>query len=279
MPGARLADLAPPQRLAVGLFLALVLGFYVLAQVKLSLSAGGAAPPGPVAILRKYHGDPTQSRLHFVLDPELPAENDLHMYTHLGAPDERDERRRRILDWVERGAPEDDWLRVAPVFQAEETCGQCHSRRPAPDGEPRLQHDVPFDTWEDVLPLARPARGMSADALATSAHNHLMGFAVVSLLVSLVYSASRRRGLWLFAPIVLAFAGSALDVGSWWLTRAYGSPFEWGVILGGGSFGAAVLWMTVLSLDELWAGGRIGRILDRLGRARETPLGPGEGVA
>jgi hypothetical protein len=58
------------------------------------------------------------------------------------------------------------------------------------------------------------------------------------------------------APIVLAFVGAAVDVASWWLTRAYGAPFQWGVIAGGAAFGAAIVWMSALSLGELWFGRR-----------------------
>jgi hypothetical protein len=269
---ARLADLAPPQRLAIGLFLVLILGFYALAQVKLLTSGGEGGYPGPEAVLRKYRGDPTKSRLHAVLNLDLPREDALAMWPYLGASDDEiAARRAAILSWVEAEAPREGWPAVAPIFQGELTCGQCHSARPGEGGTPRAKADLPYDTYEQVVAAARADTGMSIHDLSTSAHNHMMGFAVVSLLVSIVYSFTRWRGGWLAVPVVLAFVGPAVDVSSWWLTRAHGRPFQWGVMAGGALFGASVLWMVVLSLDELWFRGAVGSVVERVGRLLGLP--------
>ena len=45
--------------------------------------------------------------------------------------------------------------------------------------------------------------------------------------------------------------GAALDVGSWFLTRAWGAPFEYGVMLRGGLFGLATGGMVAVVLDEV----------------------------
>jgi hypothetical protein len=273
-----LADLAPPQRLAIGLFLLLLLGFYGLAQVKLVTSGGTGSVPGPAAVLVKYRGDPTKTRLHAVLDPALPTEHPLAMWPHLGRGDAVDVRRARLLAWAEAGAPASEWPEVAPIFQGEaETpdapaCGTCHLDRSAEGGHPRTERSPPFDTYEDVKAALRPDTGMSLHDLATSSHNHMMGFAVVSFLVSIVFSFTRWRGAWVAVPIVAAFVGPAVDVGSWWLTRAHGAPFQWGVIAGGALFGASVLWMIALSLDELWLRGAVGRTLRGVLRVREDDV-------
>ena len=62
MNGFALATLSPPRRLVVGAFLALMLGFYLLAQAQLFVAVGGGRSyPGPEAVLARYHGDPTKS--------------------------------------------------------------------------------------------------------------------------------------------------------------------------------------------------------------------------
>ncbi|MCC7140435.1 MAG: hypothetical protein IT460_18605 [Planctomycetes bacterium] len=268
-----LASLPAPRRLAVGLFLVCLLGFYALAQVKLVVAAGGGSMPGPAQVLARYHGDPERSRLQLVLDPTRPTSDPKAMYIYLGDADEqRAQRHAAVLAWLGRGAPEEGWAEVEPVFTGTSTCGQCHKTGTDEAGNPRTKRDLPFETWEQVHPLTAPGGAMSVSELAQTSHNHLFGFAVASLLVSLVFTATRWRG-----PIVVllvggAFVGALLDVGGWWLTRAMGSPFQWAVIGGGALFGAALIAMVALSLDELWLGGVVGRVLrGRGGRAERRP--------
>jgi hypothetical protein len=271
MPVERLSALPPSRRLAVGLFLCLLLGFYAAAQVQLvSAAAEGSGYPGPHEVLVRYHGDPTRSRLHKVLDPSRPPTDAKNMYVHLGPADEdRPAQRARILAWVEQGMPREGWDAVAPVFTGEATCGGCHS-------EKGIKPDMPLDTWERVVGNAGVDTGMPYPELATSSHNHLAGFAVMALLVSLVFTASRWRGPVVPILVAGAFVGAGLDVASWWLTRAHGSPWHWGVLVGGGSFGSCVMTMVALSLDELWLRGALGGVLEKalapLGLGRREPV-------
>src|SRR5262245_56665447 len=101
----RLSALSPVRRLAVGLFLLLLVGFYLLAQVQLvSVVGTGATYPGADAVLARYHSDPTRSRLHKVLDPTLAPDAAWNMYQYLGPGEEaRPVQRKAILDWVEKG--------------------------------------------------------------------------------------------------------------------------------------------------------------------------------
>src|SRR5262245_35020012 len=103
----RLSDLSPPRRLAVGLFLLLLVGFYLLAQVQLVAVVGdSSAYPGAAVVLARYHGDPTRSRLHKVLDPTLAPDDVRNMYQYLGPGDEaKPVQRKALLDWVEKGMP------------------------------------------------------------------------------------------------------------------------------------------------------------------------------
>ena len=123
----RLAELPGSLRLAVGGFTVLILTFALLAQRNLWEQAGGGTVPTPQRVLERYHGVPGSSRLHLVLDPTLPEDDDMAMYPYLGETEAlRTERRALILDWVDRGAPASEWDTVSPIFTGEETCAQCH---------------------------------------------------------------------------------------------------------------------------------------------------------
>jgi hypothetical protein len=252
----RLARLAAPVRLALAAFVLLILGFQVLAQANLWERDGGGRLPGPDEVLWKYHGRPRSSRLHQVLDPARPREDPRAMWPFLdpsGAEAAIAERRDRILGWVERGAPESEWALVQPVFTAIETCGGCH----AAGGS---RQDLPFETYADVLPVTEPDRGMRLADLLVSAHNHAFAFAVLALLLSVAVAFTGLPGRLKSALVLGAFAGAALDVGCWFLTRSHGEPWNLGVILGGGLFGASTLAMSLAVLDEVATGGRAARL-------------------
>ena len=262
MNAVSLAALSPARRVVVGGFLALMLGFYAFAQAQLFVTVGGAESyPGARQVLVRYHGDPTKSRLHRVLHPALPTEDPKNMSRYLGpAEEEKPAQRKAILAWVEAGMPRAGWVDVMPVFTSTATCGACHAPGAA-------KQDLPLDTYEHAVAAAGPDTGMSLAELTTSSHNHLMGFAVAGLLVGLVFSASRWRGP--LVPLLAAgtFVGAAIDVTSWWLTRWHGHPFEYGVLVGGGLFGACLTAMAALSLDELWLRGALGRHVEPAVRA------------
>lgn len=261
MDSPRLSELPPARRLAVGLFLVCMLAFYALAQVKVFTAVGGGSFPGPGAVLSKYHGDRRHSRLHAVLDPHLSTSDTKRMYDHLGVTDEeRATNRVRVLGWVEAGAPEKAWPELESIFSGDSTCGGCHSTK----DETRTKRDLPFERYDQVAPFAAPDEGMSLTDLSTSSHNHMFGFAVVALLVSAVFTATRWRGPLVPLLVACAFLGALLDIGSWWLTKAFGSPFHLLVVAGGAAFGAGVLAMVVLSLDELWLRGALARLVSPL---------------
>lgn len=265
METTRIADLSGPRRLALGLFLATWLGFYGLAQVKLVTSAGqGRSIPGPAAVLALYHGDPTKSRLHHVLDPTLPSDDPLRMYPYLGASEEEcAANRAKVLAWVEKGSPRAEWPTVSAVFTGANTCGLCHSKALDDEGKPRSRSDLPFDTVEQVQAATKPDTGMSTNELTTSSHNHLFGFAVGALIVSWIFAGTRWRGPLVPLLVAGAFVGGFLDVVSWWLTKLFGSPFEWLVIGAGGLYGLSMGTMAALALDEIVLRGRASGWLSR----------------
>lgn len=236
----RLHEMPGSVRLTVAGFTLLILSFSLLAQRNLWEQAGGGSMPTPDAVLERYHGQPGSSRLHLALDPL--RDDDLAMYEFLGPTEEvRKTQRAKVLGWVERGAPESEWDIVAPIFRGEETCGQCH----VPGG---TAAHIPFENYAQVVPVTGP--GMPLSSLLISAHNHMYAFAVLSLLLALGLCASRLQGTLRTVLIVAAFLGPLLDIGGWFLTRSYGAPFHWFVMLGGALFGAATTIMALVVLHD-----------------------------
>jgi hypothetical protein len=241
MPETRIAHWPPARRLAAALFAGLILLFGLLAQANVWFHVGDGGFPGPERILWKYHGKPGQTKLHQVLDPTLPKENPRAMWPYLGSSAEQAQRRAEIFAWIDRGAPSDGWAAVAPVFRSEEGCAMCHSAQPG-----AVREDLPLDTYERVKPFTEPDRGISWGALHVTAHNHMFAFAVAALLLSVLLTFTGLRGLPRVALILAAFGGPVLDVGGWFLTKLYGAPWHFAVLVGGGLFGGAVATMAAV---------------------------------
>lgn len=247
----RIAAMPAPRRLAAALFACMILAFGLLAQVNLWTHVGGGGPPGPERVLWKYHGKPGASKLHKVLDLALPKEDPHAMWPYLGGATDAElaARAKDVLAWVDRGAPREAWDTFAPIFTGAETCGQCH----APGG---LKANLPLDTYEHVLPVTAPDTGIAWGELTVTAHNHFFSFAVAALLLSLLLSFTGLAARLQVALVLAAFAGPALDVGCWFLTKWYGAPFHLGVMLGGALFGGAMALMAAVILWEATLGAR-----------------------
>jgi hypothetical protein len=251
----RLGSLPPLARFAIGAFVVLLLGFQVSAQANLWVQDGGGELPSSEDVLWKYHGRPSATKLHQVLDPALPQDSPRAMWPFLGdGPAEQAAARALVLGWVDAGAPRDRWPEVAEIFQGTLTCGQCH----APGGQ---KASLPFTTYEGVLVVAEPDRGMPWTDLLVSAHNHAFAFAVLALLLSLGTAFTPFLGRWRFVLVAGAFLGAALDVGSWFLTKRFGEPFHLGVVAGGGLFGATSAAMSALVLVEVLRDRRASRAI------------------
>ena len=130
VPRLRLVDLGGAERLAVGCFAVLVLGFLLLAEVNLFVHVGeGAGPPSPAEVLAKYHGDPDRTLLEQVLDPNLPYSDPHNMSQFLGGYQEDEvtqTNRKKIFDWIAypmRGSLSRTFFR-APVLirRSSESC-------------------------------------------------------------------------------------------------------------------------------------------------------------
>lgn len=264
MSDTRLALMPGSRRLAAGLFALLILLFVLLSQANLWFQVGGGSLPGPEQVLWKYHGKPSATRLHRVLDLSLSEKNPHNMSQFVGGatPEERAALVRRILGWVDAGAPRPaagtppvGWDDVAPIFTGHETCGQCHVAG-------GVRADLPLDTYERVQAVAAPDMGVPWGALLISAHNHFFVFAVAALLLSLLLTFTGLGGLPRTLLILAAFGGPVLDVGGWLLTKQLGAPFHWLVMAGGGMFGGALATMALVIAWEAF----LARPAERGGR-------------
>ncbi len=251
----RLSALPGVIRLAAGCFAALVLGFVLLAQVNLWYQVDGGNPPGPDKVLVRYHGDPDRTRLDVVLDLELSVDDPRNMWQYLGGSERDDpvttENHAKITDWIRAGAPEAGWSKVAPIFTGMGKCGDCHV-------EGGVKADMPFETYAQVLPHTKPGGKYPMGSLLISAHNHLFGFAVLAFLLSLGVGLTGLPTRLKMLLILGASGGAALDIAGWFLTRAWGSPFQMMIMLGGGLFGLCTTLMAVALLYEA-AFGRGGK--------------------
>lgn len=261
----RLSHLPGPACLAVGLFCVVLLGFHLSAQATLWAQAGGGSLPSPDQVLWKYHGNPSRTLLHEVLDLSQPTTSPRAMFWYLdpqSTPENLErvkERRSVVLAWAEAGAPREGWEPVRQILHAQGICLQCH-------GFGKQKADVPLETYEEVAAVAQPGRGMSWGSLLVSAHNHLFAFAVAALLLGILTAFTGLRTAPAATLVGGAFVGAMLDVGGWFLTTAYGAPWQNLVVLGGASFGLATTLMALFVLDEVLFGGRVAAAL-RLARA------------
>jgi len=224
-------------RLAVAGFCGLILCFLLLAQRNMFEQVAGGSPPTLRQVLERYHGAAGRSLLHDVLDPARPVEDPRNMWQFLGGSGPTDPvteaNRKAILEWVEAGASREGYARVQTLFTSIETCGACHTE----GGE---RDDLPFDTYEGVTVVAQKRGGMPLPRLLISAHNHLFAFAVLGLLMGIGLCLSRLGGTVRVLLIAGLVVGPLLDVGAWFLTRSFGSPFHLLVVAGGGLFGLSV---------------------------------------
>ena len=212
--------------------------------------------PGADAVLAKYHGSATASRLHRVLDPSLPPDDPRAMWIYLDPMQDEaaiEARRRTLLTWVEAGAPEAGWPDVARVLHREGTCLTCHGF----GGE---KQDLPFETRAQVEAVAVKGGGVPLASLLTSAHNHAFGFAVLALLFGLGCAFTGLPRAWRAALPAAAFLGAGLDLGGWFLTRSLGAPYHLLVLAGGALFGLALTLMALaVAVEVLRPRGHGGR--------------------
>lgn len=109
----------------------------------------------------------------------------------------------------------------------------------------------------DLSELSRSAKvWIRTPLLIQTSHTHLFGQTLIAGLLGLIFLFSSVRE-WAKAVILsLPFVGTLFDIGGMWLTRFVGGPFAVLVLAGGGLFALGYLFITTISLYELWGKGR-----------------------
>ena len=170
--------------------------------------------------------------------------------------------RQALLDWLASDKVTEhydalDMGASAPAELIDQHCLTCHAR--AAEQGAGIGASVPLDYWDDVKKLAfsRELEPTAREILIVSTHTHALSLAVVVLaLMGLVHCTRFSRALcgWISMAGGL---GLAMDIGGWWLTRAYPGAFGL-VVLGGGLLCAHVVLGSLLTLAELWLPARTG---------------------
>lgn len=151
--------------------------------------------------------------------------------------------RMTVIAWISEGAEQSRFdAEVAQIF--ERRCQSCH------DGSnPHLPN---MSTFDGVLETVELNTGTDLFTLVRVSHIHLFGFTFIFFILGLIFSHARVKPVLLkVAVIVLPFAGTAIDVSSWYLTKIYES-FAWVVMISGGVIGFCFAFMWLVSMYQLW---------------------------
>jgi hypothetical protein len=151
--------------------------------------------------------------------------------------------RRRVFQWIDRGARAVDYPSVAPIFAT--NCVGCHN--------PQSGLQIPpLTSFEDVDKIVRRDPGPGVAQLARVSHIHLFGISIIFLLTGAIFSLSETP-VWLrVSLVVLPYVTIVMDIGSWWATKYLDPTFAYIVIAGGALMGLALAAQILLSLWEMW---------------------------
>ncbi len=156
-----------------------------------------------------------------------------------------DEDRRKIINWVHKGASEKSFSSMGIRQIMDTSCVMCHngaSGLPIPD----------FTKLENVMKVAETDTGASFSSLARVSHIHLFGIAFIFMFVGLIFSLAAGVPRKLKAiVIVMPYVFLILDISSWWLTKL-NPNFAWLVIIGGGMMALSFAFMWIVSMYEMW---------------------------
>ncbi len=230
-----------------------------LTGIVLTMLAGLAAS---LAHVREHHHK-RDGQTGLSLDDLLGAYAGLHSQSPLAGALQRAHPenlpanvRQALLDWLasDKLTEQYDALdlgALAPAELLDQHCLSCHART-AEQGA-GIGASVPLDYWDDVKKLAfsRDLEPTALEILIVSTHTHALSLAVVVLaIMGLVHCTRFSRSLcgWISMAGGL---GLAMDIGGWWLTRAYGGAFVL-VIAGGALLTAHIVLGSLLTLAELW---------------------------
>lgn len=164
----------------------------------------------------------------------------------------------RIVAWVEKGAPEDEY-KIADEAKKKEGigymleshgCTDCHSR----DSTMRHNmHDYPLESFADVSQFtSKASSGMDKGRLLALSHIHLLGMGMMFMLLGLAVALTQWP-VWVRASLIVGGQLSILfDIFGWWGVREYGAPMAWMVMVGGILMAASFVGSVAGSYFDLW---------------------------
>lgn len=216
---------------ATTLLLTLGVG-YALAQVYLyvkSVKPHRVAGHGLVqGVAYNYHGIEDQAPLLTALEGSMGNFVD---------PDEL----RAIDRWVGTGATREVYRdEIAAIL--EENCVSCHTEG---------SYDPPLTSFEEVSKLTHVGDGIDVVKLARTTHVHVLGIPLLFYILGALFVRTRFGEGLKSVIIVVPFAGIALDISHWWLTRQDPSHAV-GIVIGGMlmSLGFTIMWL--MTFYDVW---------------------------
>jgi len=154
---------------------------------------------------------------------------------------EWEEERRILIEWVRKGAPEEDLdKKIMPIIKRR--CASCHSQMP----------ELDITKKEVLKKFTEVDKGISIKRLTLLSHVHLFGMSFLFMLIGFVFSFSIGinrvlKSVLIATPFVFQF----IDILAWWLTKLW-PWFAWFVIVGGFGYFLASGIMILISLYQMW---------------------------
>lgn len=187
---------------------------------------------------RVYHGRPGWTLIASKVDGGSMEKN-------VPVPSER----RAILDWARSGATREGFDGARKVLDLR--CVKCHSPGGEKGESPFAEAREAGARWDLVREYAKPDRGMTTAARATTTHAHLFSLSALLALLGFVFLLTNTRRAVKAAVVALPFAGMFLDVGCWWLSL-WSPAAVAGIVAGGTMLAAGTLILVVRPLWEMW---------------------------
>jgi len=179
-------------------------------------------------IVYSYYGNRTGSKLEKALKGSMK-------------PYATEEERRILIEWVRKGAPEEDLdKKIMPIIKRR--CASCHSQMP----------ELDITKKEVLKKFTEVDKGISIKRLTLLSHVHLFGMSFLFMLIGFVFSFSIGinrvlKSVLIATPFVFQF----IDILAWWLTKLW-PWFAWFVIVGGFGYFLASGIMILISLYQMW---------------------------
>ncbi len=230
----RFSDASVSERILDSMFLITIAIGYFFALLNLYYTHQGRdGEPGLSVkdVMIAYYGSHNQTRLGAAINGPMEA----------NLPNKA--AKRDILDWIQHGAPEDEYNeKIKPILDS--NCIMCHS---AASGLP-IPH---LTSYDEVVKLTETDTGATIPALVRVSHIHLFGIAFILFLVGRIFILCEIP-VWLKrVTVAIPFVFLLMDILSWFVTKVY-PGFAYVVIANGALMGVSLIGQILVSLYQMW---------------------------